>query len=532
MAAVAEAARPPFDWQRPDYAPVLQRRVQILQRFRAASPRERAGCVRFYADHPGQFITNWGCVLEPRNAARGLATSIPLVLWPKQEQLVDWLHQRWLRGENGLVLKSRDSGVSWLSIALGATLCLFHPGTIVGYGSRKIEYVDGGGPKSLFAKARYFLSHLPPDFLAGFTPDRHVRFMKILFPNGSAMTGEGGDSIGRGDRTSLHFLDESAFLDNQEAVDAALSQTTRCRIDVSTPNGRTNSFAERFFAGKTPKFVFSWRDDPRRDEAWYREQLATLPPHVVASELDCDFSASVEGIVIPRLWTEAAIDAHRKLNIPITGRRYAGFDLADTGDRCAIALRHGILVSHLESWSGAGSDLFTSTIRAFGILESHGWDSVHFDNDGLGASITGDAAQINQQRVAAGKTIIRAEGFRGSGAVYEPDDEQTPGRKNVDFFLNAKSQAWWHLRTKFLNTYRAVVQGQRPFDPDTLISLPAELPELNELLVKLSQPTFSLNQAGKIVIDKHAGGRSPDRADALMIAFQPGTGWLETWTKL
>jgi phage terminase large subunit len=103
------------------------------------------------------------------------------------------------------------------------------------------------------------------------------------------------------------------------------------------------------------------------------------------------------------------------------------------------------------------------------------------------------------------------------------------GRTNQDFFLNAKSQGWWWLRMKFQATYRAVVMGERPFDPEALISLPADLPELNELLVELSQPLFKLNQTGKVVIDKKAGGRSPDRADALMIAFQPATEWAAVW---
>jgi hypothetical protein len=62
----------------------------------------------------------------------------------------------------------------------------------------------------------------------------------------------------------------------------------------------------------------------------------------------------------------------------------------------------------------------------------------------------------------------------------------------------------------------------RPFDPEMLISIDPNLPEL---LIELSQPTFSQNQTGKMVIDKKSGGSSPDRADAVMIAFQPATEW-------
>lgn len=122
--------------------------------------------------------------------------------------------------------------------------------------------------------------------------------------------------------------------------------------------------------------------------------------------------------------------------------------------------------------------------------------------------------------------------YRGSAAVNDPLGELVPGRRNQDFFLNAKSQAWWWLRSKFEATYRAVAQGVKPEDPDSLISIPSDLPELNELLTEISQPVFKLNQVGKVQTDKHAGGRSPDRADALVIAFEPSTAWMTIWKKL
>lgn len=520
-----------FDWLHPDYAAVFAARVTRLRRLQADS-RALAAVKAYYREHPEAFICDWGCVQEPRNAALGLPTTIPFLLWPRQRELVQWILERWRRGESGVVTKSRDSGVSWLTTALACTLCLFNEGVVVGMASRKVEYCDGT-PKSLLAKARSFLRNLPPEFLGGWDADKHAPFMRIHFPaTGSAITAEGGGQIGRGDRTSMTVVDESAFLDDPESVDAALSQTTRCRIDVSTPHGRTNPFAQKHFGGKVPRFVFSWRDCPLKDDAWYARQVATLPPHVLAQEVDGDFSASVEGIVIPLLWAQATVDADKKLGITVTGQKYAGFDIADTGDRCAIALRRGIRVAHLESWSGAGSDLFASTVRAFNILDAHGWDNFHFDNDGLGASITGDALQINEARRAAQRPLIRAESYRGSGAVYDPEGELVTGRENQDYFLNMKAMAWWWVRMKVEATFRAVVLGRRPFDPEALISLPGDLPELGELLIELSQPTFTLNQTGKLVIDKNAGGRSPDRADAVVIAFEPGTQWAELWTRL
>jgi phage terminase large subunit len=107
-----------------------------------------------------------------------------------------------------------------------------------------------------------------------------------------------------------------------------------------------------------------------------------------------------------------------------------------------------------------------------------------------------------------------------------------PGRKNQDFFANAKAAGWWHLRTRFQNTYRAVVDGLK-VDPDDIISIAPQLPELAQLLQQLSQPTYSLNNAGKVVVDKKPDGTpSPDRANTVMIAYQPSNRALEVWMKL
>jgi hypothetical protein len=107
-----------------------------------------------------------------------------------------------------------------------------------------------------------------------------------------------------------------------------------------------------------------------------------------------------------------------------------------------------------------------------------------------------------------------------------------PKRKNVDFFANKKAQSWWALRLRFQNTYRAVVE-RLPVGADDIISLDPNLPELLPLTMELSQPTYSINNAGKIVIDKAPdGARSPNLGDAVMIAMNPQTHTYELWKKL
>ena len=524
----------PFDWKRPDYQRVFEHRYEALQRIRA-DPEAVPALKVYYRDHPAQFITDWGVTLDPRNVELGLPTTIPFLLFPKQEEWIEWLLDRWRSQEPGITEKTRETGMSWLTVALGCTLCLFNRGMVIGFGSRKEEYVDKiGAPKSLFEKARSFMQWIPPEFSGGWDITRHAPHMRILFPGTeSAMTGESGDGIGRGDRASIYFVDEAAFLERPVLVDASLSQTTRCRQDISTPNGMGNPFAQKRYSGKIMVFTFHWRDDPRKDDAWYAKQVAELDEVTVAQEIDINYAASVEGVLIPSAWVQAAIGAHEKLGIEATGSRNSGLDVADEGaDRNAFASRKGVLLDYLESWSGKGGDIYRSVVKAFAISDELGADSFHYDADGLGAGVRGDASNINRQRKHDGIRQVYDQPFRGSGAVHDPEGQMVPKRVNKDYFANAKAQAWWALRLRFQATHRAVVEGM-PYDPDKIISIDPKLRELTALTMELSQPTYSINPVGKVVIDKQPEGtKSPNLADAVMIAYQPAANTLQLWAKL
>ncbi|MGX9277407.1 TerL protein [Pantoea ananatis] len=519
----------PFDFRNPDYTQVFEWRMERLQRIRQ-NPGMLPAMKAFYRDNPAQFIIDWGMTVDPRNVERGLPARIPFLLFPKQEEWIQWFVEHWRTSKPGITEKTRDMGMSWLTVGMAASLCLFNRGIIAGFGSRKEEYVDKiGSPKSLFDKARNFIGLLPVEFRGGWNPKAHAPHMRILFPeNDSAMTGEAGDGIGRGDRTSFYIVDESAFLERPYLVDASLSATTNCRQDISTPNGMANSFAERRHSGKVDVFTFHWRDDPRKDDAWYKKQCEELDAVTVAQEIDINYSASVEGVLIPSTWVQAAVDAHIKLGIQPTGQRMGALDVADEGkDTNAFTSRHGFLLEDIEEWSGKGDDIFGTVQRAFSICDQRRLEMYRFDSDGLGAGARGDARVINEQRKERRERQITATPYRGSGSPANPEDEAVPGeygqqgRLNKDFFANAKAQGWWRLRTLFRNTWRAV-EEKMPFSPDEIISISGAMPLKNKLIVELSQPTYSVNGVGKIVVDKKPDGtKSPNLADSAMIAYAP-----------
>ena len=276
-----------------------------------------------------------------------------------------------------------------------------------------------------------------------------------------------------------------------------------------------NPFAQKRFGGKIDVFVFDWRDDPRKGDDWYAKQVEELDPVTLAQEVDRDYASSVEGVLIPGAWIQASIDAHIKLGIAPTGRRRGALDVADEGkDANAFAGAYGFLLEHLEEWSGKDSDIYSTALRAFHLCDDHDYDEFLFDSDGLGAGVRGDARVINEKRARK----VTAKPFRGSESPYDPEREDEKGRKNKDFFANQKAQAWWALRKRFQTTYRAV-NGQ-PYEPDGIISISSGLACLGKLTGELTQPTYSLNLAGKIVVDKVPdGAKSPNLADAVMIAY-------------
>jgi hypothetical protein len=504
-----------FDFKSPDYVAVFDKRRRVLQKIRD-DPTRLPAFKTYYRDHIADFINDWGCTFDPRHVEVGLPALLPFVLFPKQREWIEWVLDHWRRGYPGLTEKSREMGMTWLTVSTSCALCIFNPGMVVGWGSRKQEYIDIiGDPKSIIEKGRLFMRNLPTEFRAGWTPRDHAPFMRLVFPDTQAIiTGEAGDNIGRGNRTSIFFVDEAAFLERSQMVEASLSQTTNCRMDVSTANGMGNAFAQKRFEGKVDVFTYHWRDDPRKNDDWYQKQVALLDPVTIASELDINYSASVEGVLIPSAWVQASLDAHRVLGVAPTGRRRAALDVADEGrDLNAFCGMRGCVLDVLEEWSGGGSDIFSTVRRAFDLCDTHQFEGFRYDADGLGARI------LNQNR----RRDIVVDAFRGSGAVHDPEGEDVKGRKNQDFFANAKAQAWWALRTRFQKTYRWITDGEvAPFDD--IISLPRGVPNVMKLVSELSQPVYHVSPIGKIVVDKAPDGvRSPNLADALMIRLAPGT---------
>lgn len=530
-----------FDWRHPDYAEVFRQRMLNLQRLRDRPELWDDLKAYYRAGNYADFINDWGVTYDPRNPEIGMPAIVPMVLFRRQREWVDWIVRRWRARKPGICEKSRDVGVSWLAMGLSCTLCLNVDDLQIGCGSRLKDLADKiGFMKALLPKARMFMSHLPEELRGGWVEWRDAPEGIIRFPEtGSSITAEGGDDIGRGDRASIYFVDEAAHLKRPHLIEASLSQTTNCRIDMSSVRGMANPFAQKRWRpniGDDELFIFDWREDPRKDDAWYAKQCEELDPVVVAQEIDRDYSASVRGVVIPGEWVRAAIDAHKVLGIAPAGGKRLAFDVADEGeDKNAFCLAHGVEIIETDEWSGEGSDIFESTEYVFDVCDDHGLREFRYDADGIGAGVRSDARVINERRSAKKVRQIKPVAYRGSEAVVDPEEivegtatDGSAGRTNEDYFKNHKAQSWWSLRRRFQKTFRWVQYvksgGEKGAlaEPDQIISLNSENPTVMKLVAELSQATYKQNEIGQIVIEKKPPGtKSPNMADSVVMNFAP-----------
>lgn len=505
-----------------------RRRYRMLEKCQK-SAEARVVVLALAKIDPVTWMNDWVWLYEPRNPGRGLPAMLPLTLRPRQRDYVRWIQDRRARQQNGLTEKSRDEGMTWIVVSYYVHCWLFEPGFSGGLGSRKLDLVDKlGDLDTLFEKARHILRNLPKWMLPAKYRERdHSKQALILNPqNGNTLKGEGGDSIGRGGRSSIYFVDEHSKVAHADSVHAALSQNTDVIIYGGTPHGRANLFAriaKGLVAGEQwPIFTFHWRDNPDKNflldvpmlngqgteqvAPWYlfqRNKAVDLP--LFEQEVDISYDAETKNQVILGSWVQAA----RMLRLSPEGPKVGGLDVGETGDSTVYAGRSGPVVTRIQTLNSRQADQETHTLAV-----QDGIEALHYDRLGVGAGITMTLSRREDLPYGI-RGIANSE--RPGETIYEDNDAPA----NVRFEL-VNAEMWWRLRLRFLHTWERVEQGVMHPDEEC-ISL-AELPagdDLNLLIAQLSQPTQSrVGTSDKIRINKKGdGASSPNHAEAVMYAF-------------
>ena len=456
-------------------------RAARLKKLRS-DPKYLAAAWKHYESNPADFIDDWGMTYDPRVKP----ATIPFKLFPRQREFIDWLYARWDNREDGLTEKSRDAGATWLAGAFSAWLWIFHTGQSVGWGSRKEKLVDDvGNMDSIFEKIRFFIDSLPSEFIPyGYNRKTHATYMKISNPvNGSMIAGEAGDNIGRGGRSSVYFKDESAFYERPQLIEAALSQNSDVKIDISTPNGNGNPFYQKRFGGKIEVFTFHWKDDPRKDEEWYLKQKRNLDPVIVAQEIDIDYDASIGDAFIDGNAVDDAMrtrpDAIFDPNVPVI----LGVDIARFGDdRTAIACRQGRVCHWIETYQNLATTEVEGLIHQL-IRDLPRVDGVMIDIGAMGAGV--------YDHLRERYDFIYGINFGGKSAIPE--------------CANKRTDMWYEMRS-------------------WLYDAPVCLPNEQSLKTDLSGLKYSIDKEGRYLLEKKSdakkrGVKSPDMGDAIALTF-------------
>lgn len=466
------------------------------------------------------MINYWMYIHEPR-MPRPLRPKLPFVLYPAQERVLMDMERAYKTNQNLIVFKSRGAGISWGFCALEVHHWKYLPEYRCIMGSEKEEKVDiKGSSNPLFGKLRYLIYTMPKWWLPKTfeTPDGpNDNERRLINPdNGSELIGEIGRNIGRSGRASRVIIDESQELQDPKAVDFALEDVTNCRIDVGTAAGM-NHFGQKVTDGKLKVSVIGWEEDPRKTPTWRENKFntecpwrkyieSTRDPVVIAQEYDRDLNASVEDAFIPPQYVKAAID----FDIPMTGERAAGFDVAGSGENSSVYVsRVGpvlLMPRHIP--------FKTSTEAAWEAVDLAVEDKVrvfNYDQDGIGEGVYG------QFKTADRPIPFILNGIHGNSAASERVLEGE-GMTAREKFRNKRAENWWNLYIRFKKTYE-VRNNIRIHPADELISIPNH----PTLISQLSQPK-RVRRGSKIGVEakaemKSRGVKSPDFADATANAF-------------
>ena len=302
----------------------------------------------------------------------------------------------------------------------------------------------------------------------------------------------------------LIIVDEASGVEEPifAAIEGCLTGPDPRLLLIGNPNNAVGTFFESFRselysegrfhlqASDVPEWLLpaSWAEERRLE---WGEDSPLYQVRVLG-----EFPEQGEDSLISLKWAEDA----QEREIEPTGTVEIGLDVARFGsDESVACVRRGSCVVGLESWRGA--DTQASAGRTLHLARRVGADTIRVDDIGVGGGVTD--RMVDESRGAA----LRVQGVNVGEKAR--DDEK---------FYNRRSELFWGLRERFKS-------GD--------ISIPKD----DVLLSQLTALRYSYTPRGQIKVESKddlkkrrpqgAKWTSPDRADALMLAFaQGGPKWL------
>lgn len=265
------------------------------------------------AKDPVYYLNNYGYVFDAKKKKVDKMTCFTY-----QENCIIKFHKH----QNNIILKSRQTGLSVITAGYVAWRLLFRY-------DEKILIIanDGAGAVRFLDTVKQFIEYTPDWMKPDAIETNNTK--KIHFSNNSyAEAKASSPNAGRGDSLTMLILDETAFIDDADAIwmgaGMALSATGGKCIMISTPNGTGNLYyktwvdavnGENKFLGTTVHWTenpnstvdLEWKIDPNGERLpwspWYEDQCKRLnwDSVKIAQELDLSFEGSKRLAVDPQL---------------------------------------------------------------------------------------------------------------------------------------------------------------------------------------------------------------------------------------
>ena len=230
----------------------------------------------------------------------------------------------------------------------------------------------------------------------------------------------------------------------------------------------------------------SWRWVEERRKVWGEEN-----PIYQARVLG-EFPDQGEDTLIALSYIEAAVNAEH--NDPLTTEPVImAVDVARFGsDKSVILRRRGMVVEEIQSYRGLDTMELAGVVSK--AVDAYQPEEIVIDEVGIGAGVV---------------DWLRERGYRVKGInVGRPAWES-------EHYANLRAEGCWNLRQLFL-------EGR------------VKIPSDNDLMGQLAALRYSFNSLGQVVIEskeemRRRGVPSPDKADAMMLAFLSNRRKVRLW---
>jgi hypothetical protein len=321
----------------------------------------------------------------------------------------------------------------------------------------------------------------------------------------------------------LVIIDEAAGVSAQinEAIDGILSGGNACKLMIGNPTDSSGAFGEAFRIPNVKHITISAYDTPNfttfgitpgdiASGEWKEKITGPLPcPYLVTPEWVAErykrwgpqspmyiarvlgeFPSQSSDSLFPITWIEAARERTLKPETPIT----LGVDVARFGDdETCIYVRRGGWARRIHS--ALGSDTMTTAGYTIVAIRNEEAEAANVDGGGLGGGVVDRLNELGAP--------VNDVNFGSS-----PSD--------LDHFIDRRSEMYWALREHF-------EKGTIDIEPED-----------EELYAQLADMKWKMDSRGRIVVEskdamRKRGSKSPDRVDALTLAFAPESSPVQLW---